>query len=178
MANLTFNTTPGQTIDRNLLALYLNTATDAAPEWHIIGRRVEDGSMEMDWGQETKTDILGNTYTTQKKPVKTQTFDPCELDAGDPAQVMLWNLAIKDENAAALCALDLMVAHLYVNVGTGGARFAVRNSASAISPTSLGGAGGGFLGMPLDVTFGGPRTTGSVTTTGSEITFTADGGGE
>ncbi|WP_312280798.1 hypothetical protein [Oscillibacter sp.] len=178
MADLTFNTTPGQTIDRNLLALYLNTGTAAAPEWHRIGKRVEDSSMEMDWGQETKTDIFGDVWTTQKTPVKTQTFDPCELDAGDPAQVMLWNLAIKDEDAAALCALDMLVAHLYVDVGASGAKFAVRNSACAISPTSLGGAGGGFLGMPLDVTFGGQRTVGSVVSADGEITFTPEGSGD
>ena len=173
MADLTFNTTPGQTIDRNLLMLYLNTGTAASPEWHAIGKRVEDSSMEMDWGKETKTDIMGNTYTTQKKPTITQTFDPCELDSNDPAQVMLWNLAIKDQNAAALSALDMLVAHLYVDVGIEGAKFAVRQSACAISPTSLGGAGGGFLGMPIDVTLGGERTVGSVTSTGGEITFTA-----
>ena len=174
MADLTFNTTPGQTVDRNLLMLYLNTGTLAAPEWHIIGKRVEDSAMEMDWGQETKTDILGTVWTTQKKPVKTQTFDPCELDAADPAQIMLWNLAIKDEDAAALSALDMLTVHRYVDAGGAGAKFAVRHSSCAISATSLGGAGGGFLGMPIDVTFGGERSVGSATTTGTEITFTAD----
>ncbi|NLU23150.1 MAG: hypothetical protein GXW99_00215 [Clostridiales bacterium] len=175
MSDLTFNTTAGKSIDRNLLALYLNTGTSASPTWSILGRGVEDSSIEMDWSQETKTDILGNVNTTQKKPVKTQSFDPCELDSGDAALVKLWNLAVKDEDAAGLCALDMLVVHLYVDSGTSGSKFAVRQSACAISPKSLGGAGGGFLGMPIDVTYGGTRTIGSAAVSDAGVvTFTAD----
>ena len=49
MADLEFNTTVGQTIDRELLIAYLNTGTASAPVWSAIGKRVEDSSEEMDW---------------------------------------------------------------------------------------------------------------------------------
>ena len=75
MADMTFNTTAGQTIDRDLLVAYLNTGTSSSPVWSALGKRVSDSSIEYDWSKETNQDILGNTYTSLKKPTITQTFD-------------------------------------------------------------------------------------------------------
>ena len=75
MADLTFNTQAGATVERKLLILYLNTGSGETPAWSAVGKRVEDSSMEYDWGEESKTDIFGNTYTTMKAPVISQTFD-------------------------------------------------------------------------------------------------------
>ena len=46
MADLTFTTPEGQTIDRELLIAYLNTGTKESPVWSAIGKRVEDTSEE------------------------------------------------------------------------------------------------------------------------------------
>ena len=54
MADMTFNTTEGSVVERKLLILYLNTGTSTEPTWSVIGRRVEDSSMEYDWSEETK----------------------------------------------------------------------------------------------------------------------------
>lgn len=174
MADLTFNTTAGATVARELLIAYLNTGTASTPVWSPIGKRVEDSSMELDWGDETKNDILGQTYTTLKKPTITQTFEPGELDSDDTAQVLIWNKAIKDQDYAGLSAMDVLVVHFYA--GTASTPFAERYSSCAIRPTGLGGEGGGSVGMPVDVTYGGIRTTGTAAKdaqTGA-ITFTAD----
>ena len=80
----TFNTPPGQTVERKMYLCCGNYGTPEAPRWGKLGKRVEESSAEMDWGEESKQDILGDTYSTMKKPVISQTFDPCELDAGDP----------------------------------------------------------------------------------------------
>jgi hypothetical protein len=169
MADLEFNTKAGQTVDRALLMLFLNTATSEAPVWSIIGKRVEDSSAEYDWGKETKQDVLGQTYTTLKKPTITQSFDPCELDSADVAQKMIWNLAVKDQDAQALANLDMLIVHKYV--GEDGASFAERYDACAIEATGLGGEGGGNIGMPIDVTFGGNRTTGTAAVANGVVTF-------
>ena len=113
MAELTFNTAAGAVVERKMLLLYLNTGTDSSPTWSVVGKRVEDSSMEYDWGEETKTDILGNVYTTMKAPVITQTFDPCELDSGDAAQVKIWNMAVKEQDVSAMTNNDLLVVHTY-----------------------------------------------------------------
>ena len=154
MAEYTFTTTAGQTVARELLLAYLNTGTTAAPVWSVIGKRVEDSSEEYDWSTESKKDILGNTYGTMKKPVITQSFEPCELDSGDTAQQKIWKMAVVDQDAMALAAQDMLIVHTY-------AGFAERYEACMVEVTGLGGEGGGSVGMPITFTFGGTRTIGS-----------------
>ena len=168
MADLTFNTPAGQVVDRKLLILYLNTGTSEAPVWSPIGKRVEDSSMEYDFGEESKTDIFGEVYTNLKKPIITQTFEPCELDAGDVAQVKIWNQAIKDQDVAAMANNDLLVVHAYAGTKDT-AVFAERYGSCLVKPSSLGGSSN--VGMPIDVTFGGTRTTGTAAVSNGKVTF-------
>lgn len=172
-AAYSFNTTEGQTVDRELMILYLNTGTASAPTWSPIGKRVEDSSMEFDWQTETNNDILGQTYTTGKKPIKTQSFDPCKIDSGDAAQEKIWQLAIVDEDINSLLNQDMLIVHFYAADSTD-AVFAERYSSCSVLPTSLGGEGGGSLGMPIDVTFGGTRTKGTASLQEGAVTFTPE----
>lgn len=172
MADLTFNTVSGQTIDREMLIAYLNTGTASDPVWSPLGKRVSDSSAEYDWSQETEQDILGNTFTTMKKPVVTQSFDPYYLDGGDAAAVKIWNMAVKDHDAAALAAQDMLIVHLYAGTANT-AVFAERYSECAIQTTGIGGEGGGRLSMPVEVTYGGTRTVGTASVSNGVVTFTA-----
>lgn len=174
-----FNTPAGQVVDRKMYLCCGNSGTASAPKWGRLGKRVEDSSSELDWGEETKKDILGDTWTTMKTPVITQTFDPCELDSGDEYQQYIWNLAVVDQDAPALCNQDLLRIHLYA-VDESGNPFAERYHSCMVKPTGLGGAGGGSLTMPIDVTFGGTREKGTVSLAADgTITFTPEtnGGG-
>lgn len=173
MADLSFNTPAGQAIARELQICYLNTGTASTPVWSPIGKRTDDSSMELDWSDESSQDILGNTFTLMKKPIVTQTFDPWPLDAGDAAAVKIWNLAVKDQDAQALTSQDLLLVHFYA--GTSETPFAERYPSSMVKPTGLGGEGGGNLSMPIEVTFGGERKTGTASKgSGGAITFTED----
>ena len=171
MADLTFNTTAGATVERKLLILYLNTGTSSAPVWSPIGKRVEDSSMEFDWGEESKTDIFSTIYTSMKKPTITQTFDPCELDASDVAQVKIWNMAIKDQDVSAMANNDMLVVHAYAGTAET-AVFAERWASCMVKPSGLGGSA--TVGMPIDVTFGGVRTVGTAAVSDGTVTFTPD----
>ena len=172
MADLTFNTPQGQTIARELLIAYLNTGTEASPVWSPLGKRVEESSTEWDWESDTVRDILGATYGTLKKPKISQTFEPCDLDGADAAQLKLWNLAVKDQDAQALANLDMLLVHFYA--GESATPFAERFPSSMVEVTGLGGEGGGNLGMPITVTFGGTRTTGTASKAqDGTITYTA-----
>lgn len=164
MADYAFNTADNQTIARELLLLFLNTGTKDMPIWSPIGKRVEESSMELDWQRESKKDIMGNTYNTMKKPVITQTFEPWELTGGDAAQKKIWDLAFVQQNPQALCSLDMLLEHRY-------AGFAERYDSSSVEVTGLGGAGGGNIGMPINVTFGGARTVGTVSVDNGGVTF-------
>ena len=173
MADYTFNTTPGQTVGRELLIAYLNTGTNSEPVWSPIGKRVEDSSAEYDWSDETKQDILGSSWGTMKKPIITQTFDPCELDAGDDAQKKIWDLAVVKQDAQALANMDMLIVHLYAGTANT-AVFAERYESCMVKPSSLGGEGGGNIGMPIDVTYGGKRTIGTAAISNGTVTFTAE----
>lgn len=171
-----FNTKQGVTVARELLIAVVNTGTYELPVWSPIGRRVEDSSMEFDWGVETIKDIFGETYSNGKKSTRSQTFDPWTLDSQDEAQKKIWNLAVRDDNVNELMSQDMLICHFYA----GGAEqyknnFAERYESCAILPSGLGGEGGGSVGMPIDVTYGGKRTLGTVTRVGDVITFTPDG---
>lgn len=171
MADLKFNTPAGNTVARKMLILYLNTGTYAAPTWSVVGRRVEDSSMEFDWGEESTTDILGATYTKYKPPVITQTFEPCDLDSADDALQKIWNQAIKDQDTGAMSNNDLLVVHTYAGtVDT--AVFAERYPTSAIRPSGLGGSAN--VGMPINVTFGGQREKGTAAVANGVVTFTKE----
>jgi len=172
MAN-TFNTTPGATVAREMLILYLNTGTSLAATWSAIGKRVEDSSIEFDWATESKIDIFGDTYTTVKKPTMTQSFDPCELDAADAAQQKIWTDAIRNHDRAAMTTYDCLLVHCYAGTAET-AMFAERYPATAIVPTGLGGEGGGSVGMPIDVTFGGTRETGTAKIVAGVVQYTPD----
>lgn len=174
MEKTNFNTKENQTIGRELLILCLNTGTPEAPVWSPVGKRVADSTMSYDWKKESSTDVLGNNYTQLSKPQITQTFDPWQLDAADKAQKMIWDTGIRDQDPDALANMDLMVVHKYVGTAKT-AMFAERYSACAITPTSLGGAGGGKLAMPIEVTYGGERTTGTAAIAEGAFTFTPDG---
>lgn len=169
-----FNTPSGETIARELLIAYLNTGTESSPVWSPLGNRTTDSSEEFDWSRESSKDILGNTRTSMKKPVVTQTFDPWELDGGDAAIKKIHQLAVIEQNAQALCNLDMMIAHFYTTAeGGSGGSFAERYSACSVENTGLGGEGGGNIGMPITVTYGGERTVGTVSKgTGGSVTFT------
>ena len=95
-----------------------------------------------------------------KKPTMTQGFDPWDLDGGDAAQQKIYQLAVVEQNAQALTNMDVMIAHFYS--GSKEAAFAERYASCMVKPSSLGGEGGGNLGMPVDVTYGGDRTVGTV----------------
>ena len=173
MPELSFNTPGGQTIARELLIAYLNTGTGAAPVWSPLGKRVEDSSTELDWESDISRDILGATYGTMKKPKITQTFEPCELDGSAATPLKIWNLAVKDQDAQALAAQDMLIVHFYA--GESATPFAERYASGMIEVTGLGGEGGGNVGMPISVTYGGTRTVGTASRNAETgvVTFTA-----
>lgn len=170
MADLTFNTAPNTTVERNMLIAYLNTGPSEEPVWSPVGRRVEDSSMGYNWNEQSKVDIFGVTWNSLKRPVITQTFEPCELDAGDVAQVKIWNQSIKDQDVAAMVNNDMLILHAYAGDPDTGA-FAERYHACMVKPSGLGGSA--TVGMPIDVTYGGERQPGTAKVVDGKVTFTA-----
>ena len=163
-----FNLSTGQKAERDLLIAYANTGTSAAPVWEALGYGVEDSSIDFDFKEEVKTDILGITDITMKAPTKKQSFEPCTIREGSALQLKIYN-AIRYERWAELMAMDLLIVHKYV--GAVGAYEAERYAGSAIVPKSLGGST--TLDMPFDIIYGGTRTVGTAAIAAGVVTFTA-----
>lgn len=162
MADVTINANTGETAGRETLVALLNTGTSDSPVWSPVGSHVNESAAEYDWGNETERDILGNVFTSKKKPIITQVFDPWSLTGGDAAQLKIIQLAVVEQNAQALSNMDMLIAHYYTKNGEAVGSFAERYSACSIDLTSIGGEGGGPLAMPISVTYGGTRTVGTV----------------
>lgn len=171
MADMNFNLSSGAVAARKLLILYLNTGTASAPVWSPVGKRVEDSSAEYDWQEESKKDIFGITYTDAQAPMISQSFEPWELTGGDAAQEHIWNINVREQDAAKVTNQDLLVVHAYTGDATNGA-FAERYPNSMVKVSGLGGSSN--VGMPIDCTFGGERSTGTAKAVDGVITFTAD----
>lgn len=176
MAELEFNTTAGQTIEREKLICYMQTGTTTGqnpkPIWAPLGKRVADSTEAYDWSEETAMDILGVSRTTLRTPQLSQTFDPVKLDAEDSPAIKVWNIAIKDRNAKGLTGFTLLIVHLYAD--NDGSAFAEQYDSCAVYPSGIGGSGGGDIEMPLEVRFGGTRTVGKATITNGSVTFTPE----
>lgn len=170
--DLSFIMADKQPAKTEALLTLLNVGTSEAPEWAPLGIRVTSSSTEMDWQREDVVDIIGNVYANIKKPIITQNFDAWTLNGGDKAQKHLWNLGIRNQDTSALQAQDVLRVHFYA--GNEATPFAERYDSSTILINSLGGEGGGNLTMPITITYGGNRTTGTAKSTGGTITFTPD----
>lgn len=171
--NINFVMPDGQTTGRETLVACLNTGTKDVPVWSPVGIRVYDSQADYDWQRETNQDIVGNAYSTMKKPIITQSFDPWELSGGDAAQNKIWNDGIRRQDAQAMANQDMLIVHKYA----GDNYFAERYTACAIEINSIGGEGGGSLAMPITVTYGGERTVGTVAASEGAFVFTPDSAG-
>lgn len=173
-ATYTIKGNTGEAASRDLMITYLNTGTSAAPVLSAMGRTVEDSSIEYDYSQETKTDILGETHTTAKKPTLTQTFSGNNLLAGDAVLNHILDMNVVRRNIAEALNQDVIIAHLYLT-NSEDKPFAERWKSSSVLLTTNGGAGGDMLASDIEVTYGGERETGTISK-GSDgtITFTAD----
>lgn len=170
--DLTFNVAEKQTAKTEALLTLLNVGTKDAPDWAPLGIRVTSSSAEMDWQKEDFTDIIGVNYSNIRTPIVTQNFDGWTINGGDRAQQHLWNLGIRLQDTAALQAQDVLRVHFYA--GSKDAPFAERYDSSTILINSIGGDGGGNLGMPITVTYGGTRTIGTAVSADGKVTFTPD----
>lgn len=162
-----FNLDTGQKAERNLLIAYANTGTEASPSWEAMGYGVEDSSMEFDFSEETKTDVLGLTTTNLKAPTRKQSFEPCEIREGSALQLKLYN-AIRYERWSELMAMDMLIVHYYV--GSTGSFEAERFTGSTVVVKSIGGSS--TLDMPFDVIYGGTHTLGTAAIASGVVTFT------
>lgn len=170
----TISSGTGKSAKREMLITALNTGTSSSPAWSAIGKKVEESSISLDWGEETKEDILGHVYTNAKKPTKEQEFSGNNFIGGDDFMNYVADLVIVREDYVAITQQECMIIHTYLTDSAGKA-FAERYSECALLMSTIGGEGGGVIVSDVTVKFGGTRTTGTATySADGGITFTPD----
>lgn len=170
-----------QTVARKELVAYINVGTNQnAAEWVPIGWHCTDSSMNVEIDTDTQKDILGNVFTNASIPELTQEFDPLPIRQnsegnGDKLQQLLHDQWM-DQNFSK--TYDTLIVYLYAGNDDQEQNTihydAHHFPASTIVPGDFGGSAEDPLNRPITVYFGGTMEVGTVTISGSTVTFTAN----
>ena len=158
-------------LKRSALMHFLNTAFSTSltsPDWYLIGKDVEDMSVELNPDTEATKNILDETSITDRgyEPsvsVDTYFANPDDGDIYDQLKDIAMNRKTDD-------ACRTLVLEVLVDKTTG--PFDAWVEEAIIKPTSYGGAQGGVR-IPYTISFSGNRQAGTVTFTDKVPTFTA-----
>lgn len=168
MAEAAFNLPSGQKAERKLEMLFVNVADSGTPEWELVGRGVEDASIEYNHDIEQGTDITGLNDTSVSPAKPAITMDPNNIRGGQKLNAKL--LDIERRNAAAeFCMFEVLNVHCYLGSANGPFTAELHKNC-AVVPTSLGGSS--YVGMPLDIRLSNDKELGTVTIADGVPTFT------
>lgn len=168
MAAASINLTGGQKADRKLLMTFVNVgSTSESPEWEILGRGVEDSSIEYNHDVDQTNDILGMSDTTVSPAKPTQELDPNTIRGGNKLSERILDIE-RRKALSELSSFDILVVHCYL--GTADGPFtAEMHKGCTIVPTSLGGSS--YVDMPLTVYLSNDTDLGTVTMAAGKPTF-------
>lgn len=167
MAN-DFNVGAGVKATRKLLMTYVDVSETETPEWELVGRGVEDSSIELNPNTETVTDILGITETSVTKWEPNQSFDPNTVKGGSKLNFKLHKIW-QDKTPELLSKFKVLIVYAYV--GEAPTFDAEVQKNCTINITSLGGSA--YVDMPIEIQFSNDSEKGTVNIENGVPTFTA-----
>lgn len=167
MAN-DFNVGAGVKAARKLLMTFVNVSDTAEPEWELVGRGVEDSSIELNPNTETVTDILGITETSVTKWEPNQSFDPNTVKGGSKLNFKLHSIW-QNKTPELLSKFSVLIVYAYVGESTALEAEVQKNC--TINITSIGGSA--YVDMPIEIQFSNDSQKGTVTIADGVPTFTA-----
>lgn len=110
MAEAAINLTAGQKADRKLDMIFVNVGGSGTETWELLGRGVEDASVEYNHDTDTVTDILGITDVNVSAAKPELDLDPCTIRGGQKLSAKL--LDIERRNAVSeLSMFDVLHVH-------------------------------------------------------------------
>lgn len=136
----------------------------------ILGKRVEESSIEFNNETETTKDILGINYTDVNKTEPSQTFEPFNIIGGSDLAEYLTDAALRNNIQAYNNTFNVYIITSFI--GSSGAYFAVKHTGCSIIPTSIG--GDAYVQMPIEVHYSNNITAGTVDKLANDFTFTAE----
>lgn len=118
MAEAAINLTAGQKADRKLDMIFVNVGGSGTETWELLGRGVEDASVEYNHDTDTVTDILGITDVNVSAAKPEIDLDPCTIRGGQKLSAKL--LDIERRNAVSeLSMFDVLHVHCFLGAASG-----------------------------------------------------------
>lgn len=137
------------------------------PEWEIIGKKIEDMSLEMNPNVETLTDITGEVQTTLDKYEKQTSVSPYYAKRESKMAAWLYNV-VREERTLS----DVERTFLCVNIFAGAdGSFDAWTQKAVVAVQSYGGDTKG-LQIPYNIHWIGGKTFGTVSISDGVPTFT------
>ena len=173
-----FNLGNGEKAARKKLKTYVDVPTTGSSgtyNWCLVGRGVEDSSIELNPNEDKKTDILGITDTDITKLEKTQSFDPNTIRGGAGFKELneyLHSLLIENQ-LEKFSQFNVMTVYEYIDGSDMGSFAAIVEKNCTITPQSLGGSS--YVDMPIQISYSNDIIKGTVTYSAEngKPTFTA-----
>ena len=162
-----FNVGAGVKATRKLLMTYVDVSGSETPEWELVGRGVEDSSIELNPNTETTTDILGITETSVTKWEPNQSFDPNTVKGGSKLNHKLHQIW-QDKKPELLSKFNVLIVYAYL--GETNSFEAEMQKNCTINITSLGGSA--YVDMPIEISLSNDSTKGTVSIADGVPTFT------
>ena len=152
---------------RKALAHYIDSSFggSGSPKWYLIGKDIEDMSVELNPDTESKENILGETSVTDNGYEVSMSADPYYADPDDEIYDKIEDIAMNRKKGD-----DCKTTILEVIISGDGPHKAWTEDV-LIKPQSYGGDTSGVQ-IPFDILFDGNRKEGTATITDKVPTFT------
>lgn len=155
-------------LDRKAYATYIDAkfGKSSSPEWFLIGKDIEDMSVELNSQMETVKNILGETSVRDNGYEPSISVTPYYANSTDAIYEHLKNIAMNrlKNDACKTKILEVIIED------TSASSHSAWTEDVIVKPTSYGGDTFGFA-IPFDISFDGNRKEGTVTITDGKPTF-------
>ena len=161
-----FNVGAGVKAPRKLLMTFVDVSDTEKPEWELVGRGVEDSSINLNPSTETTTDILGITDTSVTKWEPSQSLDPNTVKGGSKLNYKLHKIW-QNKQPELLSKFNVLIVYAYIGETNNFEAEMQKNC--TINITSLGGSV--HVDMPIEISYSNDSTKGTVTLADGVPTF-------
>lgn len=156
-------------LERPALMHYLDASFGdvGSPKWFLIGKDIEEMSVELNPDTETVKNILGETSVKDNGYEPSMSADPYYANPDDSIYAKLKDIAMNRLKGDSCRTKILEV----IVEDTSATKHSAWTEDVVVKPQSYGGDTSGFA-IPFDVTFDGNRKAGTITITSGTPTFT------
>lgn len=155
-------------LERKAYAFYLDASMKGTADWFLVGKDMEDFSVDLGVNIETKENILGETSVTDNGYEPSISAEPYYANPGDAIYEPLRDIAMNRKKGAACETKYLEV--IIEDPEDSSHKAWIEDC--ILKPTSYGGDTSGFQ-IPFDVYPNGNRKEGTVTIVDGKPTFSA-----